>query len=724
MPLNDTTDIVSIYYQFVIFKCESKSTLDKVHLNHAIQYLQDYNQVNVKDVGVLSSSQFYVEDNSFLQDIHDRYSQIEENVRFFTFFHASGNLSKAFDKIKQFSAPSIIMLPDFKSSKEIRDAFFELPRNLTTSKIWLFLFSSNFDSQEDMSRHIVTLLSHHSNYVSKLSLDSQVYAIVNIKNVLQLVELYQACSNREISIRPLTPLLLEDKPLPKYIWEQRKDLGQCRIRVGYMFYGKDVENSTTIADLKGNRVKQVQPKRMVIDTGGLTLEGFSAQRFALLQSALNFSIEWIYVDDLSFGAFENETWNGIIGLLLNSTIDTSIHELSMTAERNEAISYATPSQSYKAHLFSLKPGPTLSWHTFRDVFDTIYWAMLIIFVILFTIFLLLRSKKSEAPKITGFEEMSHCIGHFSQSLRAFVALDVTNLTDPLSTRIHSKRILILVICFCGAVNFYVYNAGLISYLMVQENHLLINDLSDMLRYPQYKLWVFAGSSDESFLKSSEFNEILNESKEEGRMFSNYETSEKRLLEGKNMVVFGESPTFEVLAKSYPCQVVRSKSGYNYNFAAFPFPKESPYIPLFTYAVNKMIENGLMTERLDRIKENMECDDPTSKYFRTVSYKEVISAFAIFLAGCFLAFGCCMIEWIYNIFTYKRRRQWKKNDLQIHYRKFQMLRQEVQLLIMEIENECDTISYRGRSEESSEIQHVFNGIYQGYQNIIDLLKRNS
>ena len=72
---------------------------------------------------------------------------------------------------------------------------------------------------------------------------------------------------------------------------------------------------------------------MVINTGGLILEGFSVQRFSLLQSNLNFSIKWVHVDDLSFGAFENGNWNGIIRLLQQDKIDTSIHELSITADR-------------------------------------------------------------------------------------------------------------------------------------------------------------------------------------------------------------------------------------------------------------------------------------------------------------------------------------------------------------------------------------------------------
>ena len=215
--------------------------------------------------------------------------------------------------------------------------------------------------------------------------------------------------------------------------------------------------------------------------------------------------------------------------------------------------------------------------------------------------------------------------------------------------------------------------------------------------------------------------VLKKTRDEKGMFSTYEEGEKRLLDGDKMVLFGESPSFEVMSSSYPCQVAKSAKFYNFNFAAFPFQKESPYIPLFTYAVNKMMENGLMTERLNKEKENMECEEANAKYFRTLSYKDVISAFAVFVAGSFLAFGYCIIEWICKISKLSRKRSSMNKDLLIHYRKFQSLRQKLQLLIVELEKECKYMSCRSQNGEKEDINKMFYEISQSYQDIIDYLK---
>ena len=709
--------------QVCLLISESKSTYETIYIDTAIDYLEEYNSVKVKDVGFLFDDKTYARDNdTIIHDLFDRHSQMEESLRFLTTFQFSGNISEMSDKIEKFSGQSVIILPNFETVEDIQKAFLKFPNRLTRIKMWLLLIESNFDSYEEMSERVNYILSRHPNYLSKFTLDSQVYAIVRINSLLELVEIYRVCPNNNISIRKITVLDVANKTFSEYIWEHRKDLRKCMIRVGYMYYTSDVirPDATKLGK---------QPTRMYINSGGIELQGYSAQRYSLLQSNLNFSIQWVHVDDSKFGGYDyvNQRWNGIVGMLVEDKIDTAILELSITAKRRTAISYGPPSQPYKTHLFSLKPGPTWSWMTFLDVFDKTYWLMLITFVVGFSHFLhflFLYSIQQEKKTMSFVQKVSQYIRFFSLSLRAFAALDVSDSDDDTWFNMNSKRLLVIVICFCGAINFYVYNAGLISYLMVQENLLRIDELSDILSQPGYKLLVNEGSSDEAFLKYSRnpvFEEVLKKTKEENGMFSTYEEGEERLLDGDKMVLFGESPSFEVMSSSYPCQVAKSTTFYNFNFAAFPFQKESPYIPLFTYAVNKMMENGLMTERLNKEKENMECEEESEKYFRTLSYKDVISAFAVFVAGSFLAFGYCIIEWIYKIFQLSRKRTSTNKDLLIHYRKFQLLKQKLQVLIVELEKEYKYMSFRGQYEENEDIKIIFHEISQGYQDIINYLK---
>ena len=54
----------------------------------------------------------------------------------------------------------------------------------------------------------------------------------------------------------------------------------------------------------------------------------------------------------------------------------------------------------------------------------------------------------------------------------------------------------------------------------------------------------------------------------------------------------------------------------------------------------MMEKGLMVARIGN--ENEECKDGSNS-FRTLSYKDVVVTFPIFLLGCFLSLTYLMIE---------------------------------------------------------------------------------
>ena len=108
--------------------------------------------------------------------------------------------------------------------------------------------------------------------------------------------------------------------------------------------------------------------------------------FSLLQTRLNFTIKWVHVDDNKFGAFDNKNndWNGIVGMIKRKEIDTSILDLSITAERKSVISYTSPVVRYKNYLFLQRPKQSVSWDTFLAVFDVFYWCVMLVFILLFT----------------------------------------------------------------------------------------------------------------------------------------------------------------------------------------------------------------------------------------------------------------------------------------------------------------------------------------------------
>ena len=77
---------------------------------------------------------------------------------------------------------------------------------------------------------------------------------------------------------------------------------------------------------------------------------------------------------------------------------------------------------------------------------------------------------------------------------------VTEDVSPKSSR--AVKLLLFVVCVFGMLNFYVYNAGLISFLMSQEYKTPINELHDFLTRPHYKLLIIEGTSMETYLSQS------------------------------------------------------------------------------------------------------------------------------------------------------------------------------------------------------------------------------
>ena len=96
----------------------------------------------------------------------------------------------------------------------------------------------------------------------------------------------------------------------------------------------------------------------------------------------------------------------------------------------------------------------------------------------------------------------NCLSACTATILAFGALDINHANINHAKSYVATRMLILVVCVCGMFNYYIYNAGLISYLMVETYDIPIKKLGDLLENPSYKLLVTGGYSEESFLKDS------------------------------------------------------------------------------------------------------------------------------------------------------------------------------------------------------------------------------
>ena len=217
----------------ITFICEAEGSYSNYDLNSAMEYLQGYNGIPVPNVVVLASPSLF--ETSFVEDIYSS-AMNQQNPKFTTAMVVAGNLSQIINKIRRAPFPSVIVLPDFEFSKNVQNAFFHFPFNLKKKNSWLILLSSDYNTHDEMYKHLIRMISRHPHYLDSFKLNSQIYAVVKIKGVAQIVEMYQICDNRPISLRQLSFFPNNGSNL-KNVWEHRKDLDQCTIKVGYMNYG-------------------------------------------------------------------------------------------------------------------------------------------------------------------------------------------------------------------------------------------------------------------------------------------------------------------------------------------------------------------------------------------------------------------------------------------------------------------------------------------------------
>ena len=129
-------------------------------------------------------------------------------------------------------------------------------------------------------------------------LQSQIYLLKGNGDTWSIFELYKPCNNQAIIIRKLITF---SQGMPqvwnkKVIWERRKDLSGCNVRVVYIntAHLHEVHNLSNIIrsiDDTNNCITQRDPK-IILQANGKSFAGLDREVFKALHSTLNFSIIW------------------------------------------------------------------------------------------------------------------------------------------------------------------------------------------------------------------------------------------------------------------------------------------------------------------------------------------------------------------------------------------------------------------------------------------------
>ncbi len=360
--------------------------------------------------------------------------------------------------------------------------------------------------------------------VHQIRLDSKVFVHANEST---LYEVFRIASGTDLLVEPVLDL-------EKLFWHRRANLRGHLLRVTYAI------------------------NKPYVYLRNHTLAGANLAVLKLLQKTLNFSLELYEVADKSFGAKDPVTgeWNGVVRDVMDGKADLTCADLSVTKERSTVVDFSVSYYSSVNRIYMRRPLQSLNWLTFIEVFTTWYWVSIFLSGILLVLALMVTTKWIARTNRVHMAFVSVPL--------ALVAYDIRQ--DPKKV---TNRMLIFVICFWGALNFWTYNAGLVSFLTVEIFKPPINSLEDLLKQDNYQIMVVGSTSHEGYFKDTSkaadpvayqlWNEMIKDNPE--AYTANTVAAEKELLNKPTKVYFSQELSVETTFLEFPCKIIASSTTY-------------------------------------------------------------------------------------------------------------------------------------------------------------------
>ena len=643
-----------VYFLCLIAISKAQGRFDGKQIDKAIAYIEAYNRMNVEMVIYLNDySQLYNPD-SLKTDFDYETLENHQDILNLRLIITPKDNNQTISRIEKSNLRSVIICFEFEYSINLQYIFSEMNSQQLKSKFWLISLSSNFESSKEVYEKLSNSTFEFS-HSSRFSLESQIYVLASIHNTVQLFELYQPCELRELLLVAIATIGDVDQvdPFLSFIWEKRSNLSLCKLRVGYFDFGSYLTSKlTNHTDLNTSNYG-----KNTFIANGRVVEGMYAHFFAVLHEKLKFSVNWVHIDDKKFGSYDDKTkqWSGVVKMINENQIDTFIMPLSMTSSRSNVIKFTNPLEDSSLRLFMQRPSTTASWTTFIDVFSPFYWQTLIgsifigsLFIFMIRITQMLKTNKPDKMKILG-----ELLGAFCSTCKPFVALDVNPSVREANQRLISGRIVLLVVCVLGMINFQAYNAGLTATLVNLPWSRPVDSLEEVMKHPRYKLLVVKGSSAEDFLRyEPQYHKLWINSTE---TISNYSQGEDIIKQDHNKVLLAITPEFEIVSNGYPLLMVGSNVVYRRRMVAYPLSSKSSFAQVFNYQILRIKQGGFKLSWKNK-KSKINMDSAIS----AISFNNVIATFALLGLGCSFAIGNVLVEWIYRKFACRQGRSVQVN----------------------------------------------------------------
>ena len=542
---------------------------------------------------------------------------------------------------------TLFLILDFKVSYRIRKFLFQLREEYIRSK-YLMLINpyeeSELSEKEEFNKGMQYW--HEDN----ATLDTKLFILNGNQTEATLLEVYKTCTGQALIISEITRIyagkIFDEKA--QSIWERRKDLNGCQLRICYV---DSFPENTIATDPK--ELKSINPKFTLI-SGNETMYGGkenAIELIKLLAYDLNFTISWVKAEDNSYGVYdpEKKVWNGLIGLLVRDRADFCSSRLIHTSARSKVISFTTEIEEYQFGLFMASPSVSPSWYTFLDVFDYWYWcAIMIIFVsssLVLTLFFFKLGEAKAYKATTFFQDLASST---SVVLLSLVEFDMFPNGKRNLRFSNALRIMILIISYMGWLIKEAYNGGLISSLVYPRLYSDISSLEDLLIHPEYQLVLLRGTASIQQFRDHDnwpytqiWNQQLNDNPK--AFVDSRAEAEKGLLADKRLVYFDLINIVESSFENYPCNIIRSWKTYFHSSAAMALQKNSQYLSLFNYRLRLYRETGILLNMASLKRYSKGGVDCQAHQTNSIGYQEIFSGFVFLITGISLALIIVVVE---------------------------------------------------------------------------------
>ena len=221
--------------------------------------------------------------------------------------------------------------------------------------------------------------------------------------------------------------------------------------------------------------------------------------------------------------------------------------------------------------------------------------------------------------------------------------------QPLSSA--SYKIIVYSTLLFGTLNFFFFNAVLISYLIASDDNLKIETLADVLRHPELQLIQFRGYSSNSHFSqpttrtAKQLWEKTIRNNPDAYVGNMEEAVKKMAGSSHYVLLIPEGTTVDIFFElsGSNCQLVASKNTLIRTSVGIAVQKGSPYKGFFKSIINQAREAGLI-EKMYRstavIKRKEDCSFDDSG-IPSIGYESIASAFLVILIGivCSVVLAC-------------------------------------------------------------------------------------